>query len=55
MPVSVHVGELHTTVVTEPPSAPLSPPMERSAGESDEARRRREWLRQRVAAEGFDD
>jgi hypothetical protein len=55
MPVSIHVGELHTTVVTEPPPAPLSPQTERSASESEEARRRRDWLQQRVAAEGFDD
>jgi hypothetical protein len=52
--MTVHVGELHTDVTTAPP--PLVPERPAATGtESEQARRRAEWVRARVAAEGFDD
>jgi hypothetical protein len=58
--MSVHIGELHTDVSSvDTGSAPGGHDRGRAkdAGEEQEreARRRREWLECRVAAEGFDD
>jgi hypothetical protein len=58
--MTVHIGELHTEVVAGgdgKPSDGRDPGGAGTAAEEQarEARRRREWLERRVAAEGFDD
>jgi hypothetical protein len=58
--VAVHVGELHTDVVTSEapasgqPGSP-SPPEWETDRRALEAMERAAWLRARVRAEGFDD
>jgi hypothetical protein len=58
--VSVHIGELHSEVTTSSAASGSDGHDPGRAGDSTEerereARRRADWLEQRVAAEGFDD
>jgi hypothetical protein len=54
--MSIHVGELHTDVITTPPP-PGTPGQASADGQSDggEARQRAAWICRRVSAEGFED
>jgi hypothetical protein len=53
--MTVHVGELHTDVTTAPPPLVPAERLAATSTESEQARRRAEWIRARVAAQGFDD
>jgi hypothetical protein len=58
--MSVHIGELHTDVAASGGAGASDGRASKGSGDSAEerereARRRREWLERRVAAEGFDD
>jgi hypothetical protein len=53
--MSVHVGELHTDIAVTPSPAAVDQPPDPSGASPEPDWRRAEWVRARVAAEGFDD